>query len=97
METPTEEKMDPTVFDKITGAIGWLQIVASPLLIGIGIAAGLYALFPHRITSFISIAIVVLAFVIGIIWATKIARKRGTINFMSRYSSTEIIKSKEEK
>lgn len=88
METPSNKKDRSSIFDKMAEAIGWLQIVASPMLIGVGIAAGLYYLFPHPFTVFIAIAIVVIAFVCGAKWATNIARKRGTIQFLSGTNSS---------
>lgn len=97
MNMQTEEKTRPTIFDRIIAAIGWLRIAASPSLMGIGIAGGLYAVFPYRFTAFISIGIVLLGIIIGVVWATKIARKRGTVNFMSRASSSEIFGSADKK
>lgn len=97
MEIPDKQKDSYPIFEKTIGAIAWLQIVVSPVLIGIGIAAGLYALFPHPITAFISIAIIIMAFVIGAVWATKVARKSGTINFIARASSSETFETPKEK
>ena len=72
----------------ITEAIAWLQIAASPLLIGIGIGIGIGALvyFSNQTTTrlVIGISIAALGLIIGILWATKIWKTKGTVWFMSR-------------
>lgn len=54
------------------GIIAWLQIVASPLIIGLGIGAFIY--FPNPTVTRLSIAIIisVLGLIIGIVWANRI-------------------------
>lgn len=77
------------IFEYITEAVGWLQIVASPLLIGLGIGAVVY--FPNPTTTrlIIGISIAALGLIVGILWATKIWKtKEGTIWFLSRIMAT---------
>jgi hypothetical protein len=68
--------------------IGWLQIVASPLLIGLGIAAFLYFPNPSETRLIIAIIVAVLGLVIGIVWANRIWKTKGTMWFVSQISAT---------
>jgi hypothetical protein len=84
------------IFEYITEAIGWLKIVASPMLIGLGIGAINY--FPNPTTTrlVIGISIATLGLIIGILLATKIWNtKEGTIWFLSRIMATPELDKKE--
>jgi phosphotransferase system glucose/maltose/N-acetylglucosamine-specific IIC component len=64
--------------------IGWLQITA-----GVTFLAGLPALFvvvkyDTATGRNIALIIVILGFVIGVVWATRIWIKHGTINWLSQ-------------
>ncbi len=72
----------------ITEAIGWLQIVASPFLIGLGIGAVIYFSKPDTTRLILGISIATLGLIVGIIIATRIWKKKGTVNFMSRITAT---------
>lgn len=72
----------------MTEVLGWLQIVASPLFIGLGIGAFVYFLNPTFTTRLIAISIGFIGLIIGIIWATKIWKTKGTINFIASIMST---------
>lgn len=76
------------VFEYIMEIIGWLQIVTSPLLIGLGIGAIVYFPNPNLTTLIIAIIISVLGLLVGIIWATKIWKTKGTMWFVSQLSAT---------
>ena len=76
------------VFDLITESIGWLQIVASPLLIGLIIGAVIYFPKPTMTRFVLGIFVATIGLVIGIIWATKQWKGKGTIWFMSRIMAT---------
>ena len=93
----TEEK--PNVFEKTTETIGWIQIFLSPFIIGLIIAAIIYFPNPNTFTLIIASAISALGFVIGARFASKIQKKEGTINFISKIDSTpeldENLKNKE--
>ena len=78
------------ILDYLTKVIGWLQIVASPLLFGLGIGAIIF--FPNPTTTrlIIGISIATLGLVMGIFLATKIWKtKEGTIGFMSKMIQIE--------
>lgn len=75
-------------FEYITETIGWLQIVASPLLIGLGIGAFIYFQDPTLLRLIIGIIISIIGLIFGIIWANKVWRTKGTVWFMSQISAT---------
>lgn len=76
-------------FEWVIEAIGWLQLVASPLLIGSGIGALVYFLNPTTTTFVIGISTATLGLLIGILWATKIWKtKEGTIGYLARIRRT---------
>lgn len=75
-------------FELITESIGWLQIVASPFLIGIIIGALIYFPNPSSITLILGIIVVILGLFLGIMWANKEWKGKGTIWFMSRVMAT---------
>ncbi|MGF1565024.1 MAG: hypothetical protein ACFCUH_06630 [Flavobacteriales bacterium] len=86
------------IFEYIIEAIGWLQIVASPLLIGLGIGAFIYFPNPTSTRLAIGISVATIGLIIGILLATKIWKtKEGTIWFLSRIMATpELDKKKAE-
>ena len=75
-------------FETLTEIFGWLQIVASPLIAGLAIGFIIYLSRPDNMGLFIGIAVALIGLIIGIVWATKIWKKKGTIHFMSRISAT---------
>ena len=75
-------------FEYIMEIVGWLRIVASPLLIGLCIGAIIYFPNPTFTTLIIAIIISVLGLLVGIIWATKIWKTKGTMWFVSQVSAT---------
>lgn len=77
-----KEKM--SLFDYCIEIVGWLQIVASPLLIGLIIGAGIYLSNTTTVRLIIGIGIALLGLVIGIVFATKVWKKQGTMHFVSR-------------
>ena len=84
------------ILEWIAEAIGWLLIVASPLLIALGIGAVIY--FPNPTTTSLIIGITIAAsgLIIGILWATKIWKtKKGTVQFLSRIMATPELDKKE--
>lgn len=74
--------------DKIAEGVGWLQIVISPLLFGCGIGAVVYFPSPTLVRLLIALVIALAGLVVGIRYANKVARTRGTVDFISRISAT---------
>ncbi len=72
----------------ITEIIGWIQIVLSPTLLGIGFGYGIYYYFGSIYGIVSGILVAVIGFIIGLVWATKKFKTTGTINLLSRVSAT---------
>jgi hypothetical protein len=63
--------------------LGWLQIVFGPTLtIGI-VAFIIYVYLPGKFWEIMAILILLTGFVFGVIWATRIWKKHGTIEWLS--------------
>ena len=76
------------IFEIITEIVGWIQIVLSPTLLGIGFGFGIYYYFPNQNGMIFGIIVSVIGLIIGLIWATKKFKTTGTIHFLSRISAT---------
>jgi len=74
--------------NKMAESVGWLQIVISPLLFGCGIGAVVYFPSPTLPRLLIASVIVLAGLMVGVRYANKVARTRGTIDFISRISAT---------
>lgn len=85
--------------EKITELIGWLQIAASPFLVGLIIGAAVY--FSNQTTGnlIIGIGIAFIGLANGILLATRVYKsKKGTVWFLSRTMATpEIDRKKTDK
>lgn len=69
----------------------WIRIVLSPTLIGCIIGVLIYSSNEHTTGLIIGGTFCLAGFVVGIIWATKIWKRKGTTQFMSRiYASPDI-------
>ena len=81
----------------MTEVMGWFKIVISPFLAGIVIGAVVYFTQPDTTRLILGISIGILGLIVGIIWANKIWRKKGTINFLTEITATpEIDKMEDE-
>ncbi|WMW77001.1 hypothetical protein RF683_05745 [Flavobacterium sp. 20NA77.7] len=76
------------IFEIITEIVGWIQIVLSPTLLGIGFGFGIYYYFPNQNGMIFGIIVSIIGLVFGLIWATKKLKTTGTIHFLSRISTT---------
>jgi hypothetical protein len=84
-------------FELVTESLGWLQIAASPLLIGIALGAIIYFSGPNTLRLIVGIVIAIAGLMVGIVWANKQLKGRGTVWFMSRIMATpELDKADEE-
>ncbi len=68
--------------------IGWIRIVACPFLIALSVAALIYFTNPTTATMIVGGIILFTGLVIGIIWANRIWKTKGTIRFISSISAT---------
>jgi formate hydrogenlyase subunit 3/multisubunit Na+/H+ antiporter MnhD subunit len=76
------------IFEWLTSFIAWLQIVAFPLLIGVAAGFLIYINYPSTAGILTGISIVVLGLVARIILATRIWKKRGSVDFVSSIAAT---------
>ncbi len=85
----SEKKKDSmSFFDYATEIVGWIQIVASPLLAALVIAALIYFSNPTILRFIIAILVILVGLIVGIIFATRVWKKQGTIHFVSRVMAT---------
>ncbi|MET0637929.1 MAG: hypothetical protein ABWZ25_17995 [Chitinophagaceae bacterium] len=77
-----------SVFQTFTKFIAWIQIAVSPLLLGIAAGFIAYYQLPKPYGILLGALLVTGGLAAGIVWANKVARKQGSINFISRVSAT---------
>ena len=75
-------------FELVIEVIGWLQIVASPLLAGIIIGALIYFSGPSALRLVIAIIVALAGLIVGIVFATRVWKNSGTNHFVSRIMAT---------
>jgi hypothetical protein len=85
-----------SAFEYFTEIIGWGQIVASPFLGGLIIGALVYFPKPGRSTFIIAIVIATAGLAIGVIWATRVWKKKGTMHFMSGIMASPDLEKKDD-
>ena len=68
--------------------LGWLLIVASPFIPAALIAFVVYQNHHSTKGIVLSLSIATLGLLLGIFWATRIWKKKGTINYLSRVISS---------
>jgi small basic protein len=77
----------------ITRIIAWLQIVVSPLLIGIVIGLIIYYNIPSKTGLVLAVAVSAAGLITGVIWACGVWKKRETVEFISEiHSSPDLYK-----
>ncbi len=85
-------------FDLIAEVWGWLQIVASPLIVGVIVGAIIYLSNPTSARLALAIIVGLAGLIIGILFANKVWKKHGTLYFISRVMATpELEHSEDEK
>lgn len=83
-----EPENNMSFFDYFFEVIGWLQIAASPLLFGLIIGTLIYFSNPGSFRLVIAIVVAIIGLVTGIIFATRVWKKVGTMHFVSRVMAT---------
>lgn len=78
----------PKLFIFFSDMIAWLQIFASPFLIGLLLGFVAYISLNDRLAIVVALSLAFAGLVIGVIWATRVQRRRGASNHMSRIMST---------
>lgn len=84
-------------FDYAMEVVGWLQIVASPLLLGLVLGAVIYFSNPSDGRLALGIFVALVGLFAGIVFATKVWKKQGTIHFVSRIMATPELDNSDEK
>lgn len=82
------------IFDWISEVIGWISIALSPLLLSILLGFMIYSFKPGSTSFVIGILLTCMGLITGILWATNIWKKYGTIQFLSKLISTDRLKNK---
>ena len=75
-------------FDYAMEIVGWLQIVSSPLIGGIIVGGLAFLLIGNTAGLVVGIAIAIAALVLGVLYANRVWKKKGTMNFMSRVNAS---------
>jgi hypothetical protein len=71
-----------------TESLGWLRIAASPTLIGAILASIIYFSNPDETRLTIAIIVFLIGMLVGVYWATKHWKGKGTVRFLSRTLAT---------
>lgn len=69
--------------------IGWCQIAFGTTLFFVLIAAALYYTYTNDTTAITAIVIIIAGFIVGVVWATRIWIKHGTMEWLSRIRRTK--------
>lgn len=77
-----------SAFDYFIEILGWLQIVASPLAISFVIGGFVYFPNPGKGRLLIACTIILIGLIVGIIWATRVWRKKGTNHYLTTIRSS---------
>jgi hypothetical protein len=85
------------IFGFILEFIGWLQIAASPTAIGLILGAAVYYNKHDTLGLVIGIFVAILGLILGLVWATRVWIKKGTIQFLSRTSENPELEKVEDK
>ena len=72
----------------IVNIFAWMQIIASPVLLAFLISAIIYIPNPTNERMYISIGLIAFALILGILYANKIWKAKGTMAFLSQISAT---------
>lgn len=73
---------------KIVQMLFWLRLVCSPLLVGAFIGALIYFNIPNALGITLAIVLAALGLVAGILWARRVSKKQGIIEFVSRVNAS---------
>ena len=64
--------------------VNWVRIFLSPVVISFFVSIVVYGFIPNLFGMILGAALMLAGFIIGIIWATRIRKTKGTTFFMSR-------------
>ncbi len=75
------------VLETLSEIISWIEIAISPTLIGAILGFLFFLKFKNSNGIIGGIIILLIGVIIGVIWATRIWKTKGTSNFMSRINA----------
>ena len=81
----------------LTKVIAWFQIAVSPAAIGLIAGFFIYRGIPGPFGFFSGIAVAALGVVGGMVWATRVWIKRGTVDHLSKVIGTPELDNKDDK
>ncbi len=84
----------PNKFEFFTEAVGWIQIVLSPFLIGSILGFFIYKIWPNNAVLALAIILSVIGLIIDIYIANKKWKNGGTLNFLSNIDSAKDLEEK---
>lgn len=88
MNTQNKEVSLFKIIELTTESIGWIKIALSPIIIGVVVGAVIYFSKQNTVTLVIGIIVAVLGLIMGITWANKHWKGKGTVAFISRTNAT---------
>lgn len=77
-----------TLLEFITKALAWLQTAISPFVAGIIAGILIYSNKKDVYGLMIAIGIVIIGAITGVIWATRVWKRKGTVEYMSKLIAT---------
>jgi disulfide bond formation protein DsbB len=83
------------ILETILRIFAWLQIAFSPFIVGTIIGGLVYLYQPNGSTMLIGIALATVGLIVGIIWANKVWKNKGTVEQMVELLSTPELETKE--
>ncbi len=86
--TENSSKPKMNFMEWLTEVIGWLQIVIAPLLLAAIIGCIVYFSHPTTFRLIIGISVTIVGLIVGILYANKIWKKKGTVHFIARASAS---------
>jgi hypothetical protein len=84
------------LIEKFVALLAWVQIMVTPFFGGVIIGFLNWLTFHNTRGMIVGIAISLLGLVLGIVWAEKERKKKGTVNFMSRVNASPELDAKDE-
>lgn len=84
------------IIEKLVEFIGWLQLCIFPIVISCILGGIFYYYNPFGIGIYFSIISIILGIIAGVLYATKVHQKEGTVNHLSKLIRTPELEKKEQ-
>ena len=83
--------------EKFVFLIGWLRIVLSPLAIGVIVGFIVSKCFAGTSGIIIGVGCALIGLIIGILWAERVRKREGSMNFLGKVNASPELNNPEEK